>query len=64
MSSLQSDSRIVPRNKELIQRFLRDCELGKTIKRAQKKRIGVGRRLNTSAFYGACPLGWGNPLTK
>lgn len=36
---------IVPRNKELMLQFLHDCEIGKTIKNAQKKRIGPARCL-------------------
>jgi len=36
---------VIPQNRDLIVRFLDDCELGKTIKNAQKKRIGAARRL-------------------
>jgi len=35
----------VPQNKKLILHFLKDCELGKTIKHHQKKKIGPGRCL-------------------
>jgi len=36
---------MIRQNKELILRFIRDCRLGKTLKKRQKKRIGVARCL-------------------
>ncbi len=45
VASLEADTNLSARNKEFIQRFLRDAELGKTIKQGAKKKIGVARRL-------------------
>ena len=36
---------LIPQNREIILRFIRDCRLGKTLKRRQKKSIGVARCL-------------------
>ena len=44
-ASLLRDETITERNKQLILQFLRDCELGKTVKRSQKKRIGKARQV-------------------
>lgn len=41
---LKADSTISDRNRDLILRFLRDAELGKTIKKGQKKKIGLFRQ--------------------
>lgn len=40
---LVDDTIIIPENKELILKFIRDCRLGKTIKNRQKKSIGMAR---------------------
>ena len=45
LNKLENNSKIIPENKELILRFIRDCRLGKTIKNRQKKSIGVARCL-------------------
>jgi len=45
VESLKSDTRISSRNKDTIFRFLKDAELGKTIKGRAKKKIGTSRRL-------------------
>lgn len=43
--SFEKDTRIIDRNKVLILKFLRDCRLGKTIKKKQKKQLGASRCL-------------------
>ena len=43
LASLENDDAIIKRNKELILEFIRDCRLGKTLKKRQKKVIGVAR---------------------
>ncbi len=43
IKSLNEDTSIIKENKELIQRFIYDCELGKTIKGRAKKKIGKQR---------------------
>jgi site-specific recombinase XerD len=40
---LLKDFRITERNKQLVRQFIRDCELGKTVHRSQKKKIGKAR---------------------
>lgn len=40
---LHTDTTICPENKQHIQRFLRDCELGKTIQGRQKKKLSKKR---------------------
>ena len=45
LQKLESDRSMIRQNKELILRFIRDCRLGKTLKKRQKKRIGVARCL-------------------
>ena len=45
LGKLETDTDIVPRNKELILQFIRDCRLGKTLKGRQKKSIGTARCL-------------------
>ena len=45
LGNLETDKNIVPRNKELILQFIRDCRLGKTLKGRQKKSIGTARCL-------------------
>ena len=43
LNSIENDKIIVKRNRELILKFVRDCRLGKTLRKRQKKRIGVAR---------------------
>ncbi len=45
IKTLENDNRISQKNKDSILRFLRDAELGKTIKNKQRKKLGVARRL-------------------
>jgi site-specific recombinase XerD len=40
---LLTDSRITEHNKQLVLQFIRDCELGKTVQRSQKKKLGKAR---------------------
>ena len=40
---LVDDKILLPENKEYIQKFIRDCRLGKTVKNKQKKSIGKAR---------------------
>ena len=42
---LEKDKSILPGNREIISRFLRDAELGKTVKNREKKKISPGRCL-------------------
>jgi len=45
LTHLEHNEDIIPQNKKLILKFLKDAELGKTIKKGQKKKIGAGRCL-------------------
>ena len=45
LKNLEGNTEIIPRNKELILTFIRDCRLGKTLRNRQKKSIGVARCL-------------------
>jgi len=45
LKNLEGNTEIIPRNKELILKFIRDCQLGKTLRNRQKKSIGVARCL-------------------
>ncbi len=56
LKKLQKDKGLSERNKEIILRYLRESELGKTIKKGQKKKIGAGRNLQVA--------GWLNLMTK
>lgn len=50
IEKFKADGTISPRNQELISDFLRDCELGKTVKKRAKKIIGE-RRLFKYLFH-------------
>ncbi len=56
LRKLQKDKNLSERNREIILRYLRESELGKTIKKGQKKKIGAGRNLQVA--------GWLNLMTK
>ncbi len=44
LKNFESDPKIILENKLLILDFLRDCELGKTVRNKSKKKIGVAKR--------------------
>lgn len=58
IKSIEKDKGIIKENKEIILRFLRDCELGKTIKGRQKKKIGKGRLLRASSILKSMSKEW------
>ena len=47
---LPKDESIIPENRKIILTFLRDAELGKTIRNAEKKKIGYGRLLRVGGI--------------
>ena len=47
---IENDSSLIPENKKFILSYLRDSELGKTIKKGQKKKIGSGRNLRVAGI--------------
>ena len=55
LSKLPGNESILPENRSLILKFLRDAELGKTIRNAEKKKIGYGRLLRV-VFLPPLPL--------
>lgn len=50
LNKLETDKNILPRNRDLILKFLRDAQLGKTIKQGEKKKIGKSRCLKYISF--------------
>ena len=50
LKRLEKDKTILPRNRELILKFLRDAELGKTVKNREKKKISPGRCMKCLIF--------------
>ena len=45
LEKLRAENGFIPLNKETILRFLRDCEVGKTTLKGQKRKIGYSRLL-------------------
>lgn len=43
LQKLESDEHMAPENRDLILEFVRDCSLGKTIRKGMKKKIGPAR---------------------
>lgn len=64
LKNLENDERILSENKKLILKFLRDCELGKTIKKGQKKKIGAGRCLKMQSMLKTMSLWLKKPFDK
>jgi hypothetical protein len=50
LANLESNATILPDNKRLILTFIRDCTLGKTIRKGTKKKIGPARCLKYMAI--------------
>lgn len=50
LEAIETDETLSAHNKKIILDYLRDCELGKTVKKGQKKKIGSGRILQTASF--------------
>ncbi len=64
LKSLKADRTLLTRNKQLILKFLADCELGKTIKGRAKKKIGPSRLLKYSSVLKTLS-GWlGRPFDQ
>jgi len=55
---LEQNNSIIPVNKELIFKFLYDCELGKTIKGKAKTKIGKSRLLKYLLILNKYPELW------
>jgi len=53
--AITSDPDLSESNRDLILRYLKDSELGKTIKKGQKRKIGAGRNLQAAGYlYKMC----------
>ena len=50
LKNIEMDKELSEKNKEIIVRYLRESELGKTIRKGQKRKIGVGRNLQVASF--------------
>jgi len=59
---LDSDQNIIPENKKLIQHFIRDCSLGKTIRKGTKKKIGPARCLKYISLLSRISFELGKPF--
>lgn len=66
LRKIERDQELSPRNKEIILDYLRDSELGKTIKKGQKKKIGPSRNLHAAAVLNKMAKEWfaGKDLDK
>jgi len=47
---IREDNDLSSRNKDIILKYLKDSEIGKTIRKGQKKQIGSGRNLQVAGF--------------
>jgi integrase len=50
IEKIKSDKDLSPRNKEIILKYIRDSQLGKTIRKGQKKIISSGRNLQVAGY--------------
>lgn len=55
---IEADKELSQRNNKIILDYLRDSELGKTIKKGQKKKIGSGRNLQVAGFLNQMAAMW------
>lgn len=58
LDRLKRDRRLDKENKKIILQFLNECEMGKTIKHSQKKRIGINRLLKVSGLLKKMDSEW------
>lgn len=58
LNSIKNDTALSPRNKSIILRYLKESELGKTIKKGQKKQIGAGRNMQSASFLNMMAKDW------
>lgn len=58
LPKIKHDESILPENRKIILRFLRDAELGKTIRHAEKKKIGYGRLLRVHGILKLMSTHW------
>ncbi len=50
LDAIKKDSKLSKHNRDIILNYLRDSELGKTINKGQKRKIGSGRNLQAAGF--------------
>lgn len=50
LERIKNDKELSKRNREIILRYLKESALGKTIRKGQKKEIGIGRNLQVAGF--------------
>lgn len=60
LKKIKNNKTLSPRNKELILQYLKDSELGKTIKKGQKRKIGAGRNIQAAGFLMSMATHWFN----
>ncbi|MFH1181474.1 MAG: site-specific integrase [Candidatus Woesearchaeota archaeon] len=55
---LEKDTALIPENRQFILAYLRDSELGKTIKKGQKRKIGPGRNIRAAGILKLMDKEW------
>lgn len=50
LEKIEKDEELSKKNKEIILRYLRDSELGKTLRKGRKRKIDAGRNLQVASF--------------
>ncbi len=58
MEKLENDPTLSKRNKEIILRYLKESQLGKTVRKGQKREIGSGRNLQTAGYLTMMAKDW------
>ena len=66
VEKIKKDKELSDKNKQIILDYLRDSELGKTIKKGQKKKIGSGRNIHAATILNKMAKEWfeGKELDK
>ena len=60
VQAIQNDSQLSEANRKIILRYLRESELGKTLKKGQKRQIGAGRNIQAAGFLSLMANHWFN----
>ncbi len=58
LRKIRNDDELSARNKEIILRYLRESELGKTIRKGSKRKIGSGRNLQVAGILNLMAKVW------
>jgi hypothetical protein len=58
IEKIRSDPDLSEKNKEIILRYLRESQLGRIVRKGQKKEIGSGRNIQTAGFLNLMAKEW------